>query len=146
LPSSIKFRLIKFASKDYESELKLRDDTLRKPLGLSLFDEDLSNEKNDYHLGAFLEEQLTGIVILTILSETDIKMRQLGVAQLYRGKNIAKELVLYAEKFASELGYKKIELNARETVVEFYLKLGYKIVGEKFIEVTIPHHKMIKLI
>jgi predicted GNAT family N-acyltransferase len=139
-------KLIPYGSAQYEAEIKLRDETLRKPLGLSLYDEDLSHEINDFHIGAFNKDELVGIVILTKLNETVIKMRQLGIAESMRGKNIGKELVKYSEQFAIKQGYKKIELNARETVVDFYLKLGYEKIGERFTEVTIPHFKMIKYI
>ena len=35
-------------------------------------------------------------------------------------------------------------MHARETAVGFYEKLGYKVVGDKFTEVTIPHYVMEK--
>lgn len=146
MSAKVSIKLIKFGSEEYEDELKLRDETLRKPLGLSLYDEDLIDEINDYHIGAFINGKLEGILILTRLNESEIKMRQVGVADTLQGKNIGKRLVIYSEQFALKLGYKKIVLNARETVVEFYKKLGYKKLGDMFIEVTIPHYKMEKLI
>jgi hypothetical protein len=35
-------------------------------------------------------------------------------------------------------------LDARETAVGFYKKLGYAIGGDEFIEVTVPHFRMVK--
>ena len=41
-------------------------------------------------------------------------------------------------------GVSRIELNARDTAAGFYRKLGYRKVGGEFVEVTIPHWKMVK--
>lgn len=41
-------KIIAYGSGDYDQALALRDRLLRKPLGLSLYDEDLSDEKNNY--------------------------------------------------------------------------------------------------
>ena len=50
----------------------------------------------------------------------------------------------FAELVSRDKGYKKLIMNARETAVGFYEKLGYKPVGDKFTEVTIPHYVMEK--
>ena len=44
------------------------------------------------------------------------------------------------------LGGRLLTLHARETAVAFYLRLGYRVVGEPFVEVTIPHRTMEKLL
>lgn len=142
----IDIRQIKIGSEEYEEELKLRDMVLRKPLKLSLFNENLESEKNDYHIGAFLSGSLVGVLVLTPLNNIEIKMRQVAIYESFRGKGIGTKLVVYAEEFAKNLGYKKIILNSRKTAVEFYEKLGYTKVSEEFIEVTIPHYKMQKII
>ena len=139
-------RQIKIDSEGYKEELKLRDRVLRKPLKLNLFDENLESEKNDFHIGAFLSDLLVGVLILTVLNNSEIKMRQVAVSESYKGKSIGTKLVIYAEDFAKRLGYKKIVLNSRKTAVKFYEKLGYVKIGEEFIEVTIPHYKMQKKI
>jgi ElaA protein len=38
---------------------------------------------------------------------------------------------------------KTIYLNAQESVISFYSKLGFEKVGDIFIEAGIPHQKMI---
>jgi len=71
-------------------------------------------------------------------------MRQVGVDEHWRGKNVGARLVTYAEDFARTHGYKKVVLNARKSVVGFYEKLGYEKIGGEFFEVTLPHQKMQK--
>ena len=60
--------------------------------------------------------------------------------------NIGTKLVTCAEKFVRKKNYRKIILHSRKTAVKFYEKLGYRKVGDEFIEVTIPHIKMEKSI
>ncbi len=140
----IKIQLIIFGTAKYDDELILREETLKKPLGISIYDEDLSSENLDYHIGAYYEEALVGIIILTKINDEEIKMRQLGVTESLRGKGIAESLILYSEELIKNLGFSKIVLNAREKVVRLYEKLGYHVIGDSFLEVTIPHFKMQK--
>ena len=144
MQSPIEIRQIEFGSDEYHEELQLRDRVLRKPLGLNLFDESLSGEVNDIHIGAFDNKKLIGVLILTALERNKIKMRQVGVDEKWRGKNVGGRLVMYAESFAKKEGYSIVLLNARKAVVGFYQKLGYQKIGDEFIEVTIPHQKMQK--
>ena len=50
----------------------------------------------------------------------------------------------FAENLARDRGIKKIEMHARKAAVGFYEKLGYKVKGDEFEEVTIPHYVMEK--
>ena len=140
----IEIRQILYGTDDYMEELQLRDRVLRKPLGLSLFNENLAKEVNDFHFGAFDGEKLVGVLILTALSGGEVKMRQVGVEESWRGKNVGAKLAMHAEDFARRLGYNTVVLNSRKSVVGFYEKLGYEKLGGEFIEVTIPHQTMRK--
>ncbi|MCX7771565.1 MAG: GNAT family N-acetyltransferase [Clostridia bacterium] len=139
-------RLIDYGSDNYKAELALRDRVLRQPLGLSLYDEKLDKERFDRHIGAFMGDRLVGVLILTELTPEDIKMRQVAVGEALQGQGIGTALVSFAEEYARERGAARIVLHARKTAVPFYTKLGYKIIGETFIEVGLPHLKMLKVL
>ena len=79
-----------------------------------------------------------------IIDEKLAKMQQVVVLPKYQSIGVGKNLVNFSEKFISNIGINSILLHAREPVVGFYEKLGYEKFGEKFLEVTIPHHKMNK--
>jgi predicted GNAT family N-acyltransferase len=49
-----------------------------------------------------------------------------------------------SERVAIERGALRMTLHARQTAVPFYERLGYRVVGEPFIEVGIPHRAMEK--
>jgi predicted GNAT family N-acyltransferase len=78
------------------------------------------------------------------VNDVVVKMRQVAVDPHTQGTGVGRILVEASEAKARELGYAEIELNARETAVPFYLKLGYEVVGETFGEVGLPHKKMRK--
>ena len=88
-----------------------------------------------------------GAVVACALMRVDDgvpKMRQVAVEPERQGQGLGAELVRAFEREAVRRGYKEIVLNARDTAVPFYLRLGYQVVGEPFEEVTIPHRKMRK--
>ncbi len=140
----MEIKQIEFDSSDYHKELILRDEVLRKPLGMSLFDENLTPEVADVHFGAFVNGRLIAVLLLTKLTDTDIKMRQVAVDENFRSLKAGSKLVQIAETYAKNAGYRKMLLNARKTAVGFYEKLGYEKKGDMFTEVGIAHLKMQK--
>jgi predicted GNAT family N-acyltransferase len=136
---------VEFATPEYDDTVRLRYKILRAPLGLDFTAEQLSVEFADTHLAAYDERWiLRGCLVLTPYNESLLKMRQVAVDEPLQGQGIGQTLVLASEKWAQQNGFSRIELNARETAVPFYVKLNYTIVGEQFEEVGIPHFKMFK--
>lgn len=136
---------INFATPEFDDAVRLRYEVLRKPLGLEYTPEQLAAEYDNYHLAAYANNgQLLGYLNLTPLEGVAIKMRQVAVAPHAQGMGVGRKLVEASEDLARRLGYQAMVLHARETAVAFYEKLGYKVVGERFEEVTIPHFYMEK--
>jgi predicted GNAT family N-acyltransferase len=129
---------------EYKKMVKLRDDILRKPLGLSFTADELAREKDDILLGAFDEEELLACCILTKVDDKTLKLRQMAVQNNLQGKGIGASIMSYAETITRDKGYKNLVMHARNTAMGFYEKLGYKIKGDEFIEVNVPHHLMEK--
>ena len=140
----VEIKEIKYNSEEYRQELQLRDKVLRKPLGMNLYDEYLEAEKHDFHIGAFLNNQLVGVLVLTNTHAGDVKMRQFAVAEQWQGKKIGTKLVVFAEEYSKQKGINAIVLNARKGAVGFYEKQGYEKISEEFQEINIPHYKMNK--
>ncbi len=140
----IQIREISYNTPDYTKELVLRDKVLRKPLGMSLYDANLDAEKDDVHIGAFVNNDMVGVLILTRLNADEVKMRQVAVDEDWRSLNIGRALVVFAEESSKMKGFKTMLLNARKAAVGFYDKLGYEIISDEFLEINIPHYKMCK--
>ena len=50
----------------------------------------------------------------------------------------------FAENIARDRGYRILRMHARNNSLGFYEKVGYKVKGDQFIEVTLPHFVMEK--
>ena len=137
-------KIIDHGSPEYSLMVKLRDAILRKPLGLVFTPDDLEKEKDNILIGAFEEEQMLGCCMLVEEEPSIIRLRQMAVLNDLQGKGIWRALMNFAENLARDRGYKIIRMNARKNAVGFYEKVGYKIKGDQFIEVTIPHFVMEK--
>ena len=142
----MKFQQIAYGSPTYREELRLRDAVLRKPLGLALKNDDLSQEGFQWHFGLSDGNHLIASVIAAPKSEELIQLRQMAVSGQFQGKGYGRQLVETLEKTLWKKGFQKIILHARIQVFDFYVRLGYTPVGEPFEEVGIPHQCMQKKI
>jgi predicted GNAT family N-acyltransferase len=112
---------------------------------MSLFDQDLEEERDFIHLiGKNEEQELIAYLQFKKIEEDTLKMQQVVVAELAQGKGIGRKLILFSEQFAIMSGFSSIILHARENVIGFYERLDYVREGERFLEVTIPHFKASK--
>ena len=137
-------REIDYGTKEYQQMLDLRYQVLRKPLGLEFTAEELERAKNDTMLGCFDEEDLEGCCMFTDKGNGVAKLRQMAVRNGSQGTGIGRMLMIFAETVARDKGFKKLVMHARKSAIGFYEKLGSKIQGDEFLELTIPHYVMEK--
>ncbi len=135
---------IDHGSKEYQQMIDLRNDILRKPLSLTFSNAELDREQDDILIGAFEEEKMLGCCLLTKINDKSVRLRQMAVQNNLQGKGIGATMLNYAENIARDAGYKKMVMHARKSAMKFYEKLGYKINGKEFEEITIPHYVMEK--
>jgi len=131
---------------EYDQMVALRNNLLRKPLGLGFDEEELMQEKDHLLIAAFDEDEMLGCCMLCKATEDTLKLRQMAVLDNLQGKGIGASIMNFAENLARDKGYKKIMMHARDTAIGFYEKLGYKITSDEFIEVNVPHHVMEKIL
>ena len=137
-------KIIDYGTKEYEQVLKLRDEILRKPLGLNFSQEELESERNNMHMAAYEDDQMLGCCMLVEEDPETVRLRQMAVVDDVQGKGIGRALMQFAENLARDRGYKRITMHARKNAVGFYEKMGYKKFGDEFMEITIPHVVMEK--
>lgn len=137
-------KIIDYGSNDYRKMIKLRDDVLRKPLGLSFAPGELEKEKDNMLIGAFEEEDMLGCCMLVEENAELVRLRQMAVLNNLQGKGIGRALINFAENLARDRGYRTISMHARKGTTLFFEKMGYKITSPEFVEITIPHFVMEK--
>lgn len=129
---------------EYEKMIRLREEVLRHPLGLSFSEDELNGEKNDVLIAAFDDDEMLGCCLLTEIKEDIVRLRQMAVRDNVQRKGIGQAIMNFAETLAKDKGYKKIIMHARDTAMGFYERCGYTTVSSSFIEVSIPHYLMEK--
>ncbi len=141
------FKEIVFGTAEYRLECDLRHAVLREPLGLSFTAEELANEENQLHFGLFEpEDDLIACVVAVRLSPTDARIRQMAVSPGHQRRGVGTRLMKELEEHLRSRGFRNLVLHARASAVEFYEKLGYAVVGDEFIDVTIAHVRMVKVV
>ena len=139
-------KIIDHGTPEYQQMLKLREDILRRPLGLSFSADELEKEKENLLIAAYEDDQMLGCAMLVEEDPQTVRLRQMAVLNDLQGKGIGRALMNFAENLARDRGYKRITMHARKNAAGFYEKMGYKKVGGEFQEITIPHYLMEKML
>ena len=137
-------KIIDHGTAEYQRMIKLRDEILRKPLGLTFTPDELEKEKYNLHIAAYEDDQMLGCCMLVEEEPQTVRLRQMAVMNDLQGKGIGRALMQFAENLARDRGYKKITMHARKNALGFYEKMGYKKIGKEFHEITIAHYVMEK--
>jgi len=139
-------KIIDHGTAEYKQMVKLRNDILRKPLGLGFTQEELETEKDNMLIAAFEDERILGCCMLVEEQPGTVRLRQMAVLNDLQGKGIGRALMNFAENLARDRGYKILRMHARANAIGFYEKVGYKVKGDQFLEITIPHYVMEKVL
>jgi GNAT superfamily N-acetyltransferase len=137
-------KIIDHGTPEYRQMVKLREEILRKPLGLAFSPAELEKEKDNLLMAAFEDDQILGCCMLIEEDPQTVRLRQMAVLDDLQGKGIGKALMTFAENLARDRGYRSITMHARKNSVGFYEKMGYKRKGTECEEITIPHFVMEK--
>ena len=148
-------REITYGSDAYKATLALRHRILREPLGLNLWHENLSVEKDQRHFTLWQQTaslsasaqhttELVACLVIVPKSPGCVKLRQMAVNDRYQRQGLGQRLIALVEAVLIGEGIELIELHARESAVGFYQTRGYQRVGPAFTEVGLPHQRMTK--
>lgn len=139
-------REIAWNSAEYRQELELRQEVLRKPLGMNLYEQDLSAEERYFHFAAFAGEIMLGVCMVSTEPDDCMQVRQVAVRETARGTGVGRQLIQFVETFCKKQGAIQLTLHARKTALGFYERLGYKVTGEPFTEIGLQHCPMAKIL
>jgi ribosomal protein S18 acetylase RimI-like enzyme len=140
---------IAHGSQAYAQAVRLREAVLRRPLGLSFTQQELDDEAASHHIVAVEgddDSACVGCLVLLPVDAEVVRMRQVAVRPDRQRQQIGSALVAFAEQSARARGYREMVAHVREPAIPFYARLGYERRGSRFVEVTLPHFLMRKII
>ena len=124
-----------------------RWEILRKPIGKSI--ESLKDEYEDssYHLIGVIDNKIIACGRLHFNNAYEAQIRYMAIDEHYQRKGIGVKVIELLEAEAKKKQINKIVLNARNHVIEFYKKSGYKAVRKyEGSDTGIPHTTMEKIL
>ncbi len=119
-------KIIDHNTPQYQDMIQLRNEVLRKPLGIVFSPEELEKEKENLLIGAYEDDVMLGCCMLVEEAPDTVRLRQMAVLNDLQGKGIGKALMNFAENLARDRGYTRITMHARKNSIGFYEKMGYK--------------------
>ena len=135
-----------FDSPQFWEVVRLREIVLRLPLNMRFSAEQISAEKDET---IYALQNENGRIIATnqfVITGTEAKMRQVATTPKLQGKGYGKELYELSEAKLKAKGILVISCHARCSAILFYQKQGFVLDSGEFLEVGIPHRKMIKVL
>lgn len=105
--------------------------------------EELEQDEFDAVCWHVLARDSAGQPIATGRLRQDGRLGRLAVLKPWRGRGVGKALVMWLLALARQKGLDTVHLHAQTQASDFYEWLGFRVVGEPFIEAGIPHCKML---
>ena len=139
---TINFKVVDYGSDEYKKSVALREEIMRKSLGVSFASEELEL-KDAIHLAGFLGQDLCATAVL-VPEGNELRMQRVATKSHLQNKGIGSALMVFCEDYARKHGYKSIYCHAKGAAIPFYLKNKYVLEGQPFDEYGISHHKMRK--
>ena len=84
--NNIILRIVEYDSPKYFEATTLREDILRKPLGLGFKKEELEQDKNHIHIIATINEKIIGTCALAPLNNKTLKMQRVAIKEDFQNK------------------------------------------------------------
>ena len=106
--------------------------------------EALEHDEDDFtaaHFVAIVEGEVVGTLRVITLPE-HAKIGRVAVRQRFRGRGVAKAMMLAAMDFARAAGQDRLYLTAQTDKLGLYEKLGFVAFGEVFDDAGMPHRAM----
>ena len=130
------------SSKEWEGYYQLRWEILRAPLNLDRGSEKDDLEDSAIHRAIFENEKIIGVGRLHFIDKDTAQIRYMAVSEESRRKGIGKMIVEEFVQISKQNKISKIILYARESVIEFYKKLGFDIIKKAHRLGNIQHFLM----
>lgn len=139
------YRAIQADWKKYAEQLLfIRNEVFTKEQNIPSELDDDGLDHRLYHILVFYTENDKEDPIATGRMSKGGKIGRLSVLQPHRKKGVGKQIISLFEEIAISNGIENLSLSAQIHAQEFYEKIGFKVIGEPYSDVGIPHITMVK--
>ena len=101
------------------------------------------DDAHAFHVLAILDGKPVGCGRF-VVHRDEVKIGRMAVLSNLRKRGIGREILNFLMRAALERGHRRAVLHAQLTAEGFYLKNGYRPIGEVFEEAGIPHRSMVR--
>ena len=119
---------------EWDAYYDMRYRVLREPLNQARGSERNDGDATEIHFALYEDNNLVAIARLDQQDDTTTQVRFVAVETSEQGKGYGRLIMEATEHHATEKGNTKMILHARDYAVDFYLRLGYKLIQ--------PSHKL----
>jgi predicted GNAT family N-acyltransferase len=98
-------------------------------------------DEGAHHLLALVAGEPVGCARL-LAEDSALHVGRVAVLKPWRGRGIGNRLMGASLEFARTHGYREAVLDAQESALPFYRKLGFHAEGASFLDAGIPHRHM----
>lgn len=125
----------------YEDSLSIRQEVFITEQNVP-FEREVEGEEDKHYFVGYVGPT-AAVCARSFLEEEGVwHIQHVACRKEYRGRHLASELMHFIEKKAAEEGIVRLTLGAQDQAAPFYSKLGFRTVGEGFLDAGIPHHRM----
>lgn len=127
----------------YKDALSIRQEVFIAEQGVP-FEREVEGEEGKHYFVGYVGT--TAAVCARAFHETPEvwHVQRVACRKEYRGRHLSSELMHFIEEKAAGLGIRTLTLGAQDQASPFYEKLGFKTIGDGFLDAGIPHHRMDK--
>lgn len=135
--TKVEIKMVDFTS-HYEELKKIRtlvfieEQNVPKELEWDEFD------KDSLHFIAYYNSKPVGTARLL----TDGHIGRMAILKEFRNRKIGKNMLKYVLNVAKAKSMIKIELSAQEHAIGFYIKQGFDVISDVYLDAGIPHYDM----
>ncbi|WP_125587844.1 GNAT family N-acetyltransferase [Companilactobacillus jidongensis] len=129
------------SSKTYQDALNIRKEVFIREQNVDP-ELEIDGEDSCTHVTIYIDGTPAGTARYYPTDNNGIHIQRVAVPQEFRHQGIASALIKDIITKATNEGYHYVILGAQDHAQDFYVQLGFKVVGEQYREAGILHHDM----
>lgn len=138
---TLEIELVK-SEEDLEEVREIREKVFVNEQGIPRSREKDGRDEEATHLIARLGEEPIGTARIRYVNN-EAKLERISILKTYRKRGFGKKLVKKSIGYCEKKEVSKIFLHSQIYLQSFYEKIGFKPVGEPFLEAGVEHVKMV---